>query len=63
MIGAESLVAGGAVVLEGAVFPPRSLIAGVPAKLRRELGDDELAAIRRNADHYVELSRAHAALD
>ena len=63
VIGAESLVAGGAVVLEGAVFPPRSLIAGVPAKLRRELGDDELATIRRNADHYVELSRAHAALD
>ena len=63
VIGTESLVAGGAVVLEGAEFPPRSLIAGVPAKLRRELSDDEVAAIRHNADHYVELSRAHAALD
>lgn len=63
VIGAESLVAGGAVVLEGAEFPPRSLIAGVPAKLRRELSDDEVAAIRANADHYVELSRAHAAMD
>ncbi len=62
VIGAESLVAGGAVVLEGAEFPPRSLIAGVPAKLRRELTDDEVAALRANADHYVELSRAHAAL-
>lgn len=62
VIGTESLVAGGAVVLEGAVFPPRSLIAGVPAKLRRELTDDEVAAVRHNADHYVELSRAHAAL-
>lgn len=63
VIGAESLVAGGAVVLEGAVFPPRSLIAGVPAKLRRELSDDDIAAVRANADHYVELSRAHAAID
>ena len=63
VIGAGSLVAGGAVVLEGAEFPPRSLIAGVPAKLRRELSDDEVAALRVNADHYVELSRAHAAID
>ncbi len=63
VIGAESLVAGGAVVLEGSVIPPRSLVAGVPAKVRRELADDEVAAIRANADHYVELSRAHAALD
>ncbi|MEO6941804.1 MAG: gamma carbonic anhydrase family protein [Terrimesophilobacter sp.] len=60
IIGTESLVAGGAVVLEGATFPPRSLIAGVPAKLRRELSEDDVAAIRRNADHYVALSQAHA---
>ncbi|HEU4850384.1 MAG TPA: gamma carbonic anhydrase family protein [Terrimesophilobacter sp.] len=59
VIGAGSLVAGGAVVLEGTVVPPRSLVAGVPAKVRRELTDDELAGIRANADHYVELSRAH----
>lgn len=62
VVGTESLVAGGAVVLEGAEFPPRSLIAGVPAKLRRELTDAEVVAVRANADHYVELSRAHAAL-
>jgi carbonic anhydrase/acetyltransferase-like protein (isoleucine patch superfamily) len=62
VIGAGSLVAGGAVVLEGTVVPPRSLVAGVPAKVRRELTDDEVAGIRANADHYVELSRAHAAL-
>ncbi len=60
VIGTGSLVAGGAVVLEGTVVPPRSLVAGVPAKVRRELTDDELAGIRTNADHYVELSRAHA---
>ena len=62
VIGAGSLVAGGAVVLEGTIVPPRSLVAGVPAKVRREISDDELAGIRTNADHYVELSRAHAAL-
>ncbi len=62
VIGAGSLVAGGAVVLEGTIVPPRSLVAGVPAKVRRELTDDELAGIRANADHYVELSRRHAAI-
>lgn len=59
VVGAGSLVAAGAVVLEGTVIPPGSLVAGVPAKVRRELTEDELADVRRNAAHYVELSRTH----
>lgn len=62
VIGRESLVAAGALVLEGTVIPPRSLVAGVPAKVRRELTDDEVAGIRRNADGYVRLSAAHREL-
>lgn len=62
VIGAGSLVAGGAVVLEGTIMPPRSLVAGVPAKVRRELSDEEVEGIRRNAAHYVELSTAHRTL-
>ncbi len=62
VIGAGSLVAAGAVVLEGTVVPPRSLVAGVPAKVRRELTDDEVAGVTANAAHYVELARRHAAL-
>lgn len=60
VIGAGSLVAAGAVVLEGTVIPPRSLVAGVPAKVRRELDEGELAGIRGNAEHYLEISAAHA---
>ncbi|NEM91547.1 gamma carbonic anhydrase family protein [Galbitalea soli] len=59
VVGAGSLVAAGAVVLEGTVIPPGSLVAGVPAKVRRELTEDERAGIRHNADHYVELAAAH----
>ena len=59
VIGRESLVAAGALVLEGTVIPPRSLVAGVPAKVRRELSDDEVAGIRRNADGYRMLSARH----
>lgn len=59
VIGAGSLVAAGAVVLEGTVIPPRSLVAGVPAKVRRELSEEEFDGVRRNAERYVELARAH----
>ncbi|GAB3518595.1 gamma carbonic anhydrase family protein [Arthrobacter monumenti] len=60
-IGAGTLVAAGAVVLEGTEIPPRSLVAGVPAKVRRELSDEELDGVKENAKHYVELARAHKA--
>lgn len=59
VIGACSLVAAGAVVLEGTVVPPRSLVAGVPAKVRRELDDDEIDAIRANAERYRDLAQEH----
>ncbi|TXK17021.1 gamma carbonic anhydrase family protein [Homoserinibacter sp. GY 40078] len=63
VIGEESLVAAGALVLEGTVVPPRSLVAGVPAKVRRELSDDEVAGIRRNAATYRELTARHRELE
>lgn len=59
VIGAGSLVAGGAVVLEGTIVPPGSLVAGVPAKVRRELSDDERGAIVRNAQTYRRHLEAH----
>ena len=62
VIGAGSLVAAGAVVLEGTVVPPRSLVAGVPAKVRRELTDEEFDGVRANAAHYVELAAKHREL-
>jgi len=62
VVGRESLVAAGAVVLEGTVIPPRSLVAGVPAQVRRELSDEEVAGIRRNAANYRTLAARHREL-
>ena len=62
VVGRESLVAAGALVLEGTVIPPRSLVAGVPAKVRRELSDAEVDGIRRNAATYLQLSARHREL-
>jgi carbonic anhydrase/acetyltransferase-like protein (isoleucine patch superfamily) len=59
VVGEGSLVAAGTVVLEGSHIPPRSLVAGVPGKVRRPLSDEEYAKILQNADTYVELSRQH----
>ncbi len=59
VIGEQSLVAAGALVLEGTQVPPRSLVAGVPAKVRRELTDEEVAGLKRNADTYLGLAAKH----
>ena len=59
VIGAGSLVAAGAVVTQGVVIPPRSLLAGVPGRVRRELSDAELTANRTNATVYEHLMDLH----
>jgi len=58
-IGAGSLVAAGAVVREGAVIPPGSLVAGVPAQVRRPLTGEEATRVRENARSYLELLALH----
>ena len=60
VIGAGCLVAGGAVVLGGTIVPDGSLVAGVPAKVRRELTSEERADILRNAEIYRAHSATHA---
>lgn len=53
VIGEGSLVAAGAVVREGFTAPPRSLIAGVPAVVKRPLTDQEADRARRTASNYI----------
>jgi carbonic anhydrase/acetyltransferase-like protein (isoleucine patch superfamily) len=58
-VGAGSLVAAGTVVLEGTVIPPRSLVAGVPGKVRRSLSDAEYDRVVANAQIYLDLAARH----
>jgi carbonic anhydrase/acetyltransferase-like protein (isoleucine patch superfamily) len=53
-IGTGSIIAAGAVVPEHTVVPPRTLWAGVPAKMRRELGDKDRALILEYAQNYLD---------
>ncbi len=56
VIGRGSIVAAGAVVREGQKVPPFSLVAGVPAEVRKQLPDSSAEARRAHAQHYVELA-------
>ena len=60
-IGEGSIVAAGAVVPEHTVVPPRTLWAGVPAKLRRELSDADRELILRHARNYLEYTQVYLA--
>jgi carbonic anhydrase/acetyltransferase-like protein (isoleucine patch superfamily) len=59
VIGAGSLIAAGAVVAQGVVVPARSLVAGVPGKVRRKLSEDEVTHNRHNALAYQHLIDLH----
>ena len=53
VVGSGSIVAAGTLLPEGTVIPPRSLVMGAPGKVRRTLGDEDLAEIQMYADRYV----------
>ncbi len=54
VIGKESIVGAGALVTKNKIFPPRSLIMGSPAKVVRELSDEEVAELYASAKRYVD---------
>ena len=53
-IGEGCIIAAGSVVPEHTVVPPRTLWAGVPARLRRELSEKDRALIREYAQNYLD---------
>jgi gamma-carbonic anhydrase len=58
-IGQGSVIAAGAVVPEGAEVPPHSMLMGVPAKVKRQVTEEERQLFRKNAEHYVEAARIY----
>jgi gamma-carbonic anhydrase len=55
----HAMVAAGALVLEGFEVPEGMLVAGIPAKVKRALTDEEKLVIRQSAEHYVHYIRAY----
>jgi carbonic anhydrase/acetyltransferase-like protein (isoleucine patch superfamily) len=57
-IGDDSIVAAGAVVPEGMIVPPRVMIAGVPATIKRDARPEEIdRAVQRAAKYWREARR------
>ncbi len=58
-VGAYSIVGAGALLSPGTEVPPRSLVMGVPAKVKRTLTDEEVAGLDVFWKNYVDLTRVY----
>jgi carbonic anhydrase/acetyltransferase-like protein (isoleucine patch superfamily) len=61
VIGEDCIVGAGALVTERTIVPPKSLILGAPAKVKRPVTEAELAWIRESAQNYVRYARQYLA--
>ena len=62
-VGKNSLVAAGSLLTPGTQIPPGSLVMGSPAKVKRELTENELAHLQKSWRNYVELKGHYAAIE
>src|SRR5882672_3458756 len=53
LIGKECLIGAGALVSEGMKIPPRSLVLGIPARVKRSLHREELALLHQRPKDYI----------
>lgn len=60
VIGEGSIVGANSLVTYGKVFPPRSLIMGSPAKVVRELSEDEVNNLIEHSMHYVDYKNEYS---
>ena len=60
-VGEECIVAAGTLVPEGMKIPPRSLVMGTPAKLKRRVTEEERASFRETAQNYVDYKEIYLA--
>jgi carbonic anhydrase/acetyltransferase-like protein (isoleucine patch superfamily) len=54
-VASESMIAAGTVIPEGFEVPPRTLVMGVPARVKRGLRDDEIEWIVSYAENYAQV--------
>ena len=52
-VGEHCLIGAGSLLTEGTVIPPRSLVVGRPAKVKRELTEEEVQLLEKSADNYL----------
>jgi gamma-carbonic anhydrase len=58
-VGAKSLVAAGSLLSPGTIVPPRSLVMGVPARVKRSLTEQEVAELDLFWQNYVRFTNLY----
>lgn len=56
-VGSNCLIAAGAVVTQGTEIPDGSLAMGCPARVKRQLTEEEINTLKKDADDYVAVGR------
>jgi len=59
MVGKESLIGAGALVSEGMKIPPRSLVLGLPGRVKRSLRREEIALLHKRPKDYIRYAKEH----
>ena len=60
-IGEELFIAAGSLIPPGTVIPPRSMVMGAPARVKRPVTDEEVARIDEHWQHYIEYKNNYIA--
>jgi len=58
-IGENTIIGAGSLVTQGKKIPSGALCIGSPAKVVRELTDEEISSIKSSAIHYLEMAEEH----
>ncbi len=58
-VGTQSLVAAGSLLSPGTIIPPRSLVMGIPARVKRPLSDEEVAGLTLFWQNYVDYTKKY----
>ncbi|MGA1308235.1 MAG: gamma carbonic anhydrase family protein, partial [Candidatus Kapaibacteriota bacterium] len=62
VIGDESIVAAGSVVKQGMIIPSGVMVAGIPAKIIRDVKPEERQGFIDSAEHYREIAEHYRQL-
>lgn len=58
-VGESVMIAAGSIITPGSVIPPRTLVAGVPASVKRELDEKAVEAMKHNYNSYHHLTKSY----
>ena len=58
VLGKQCLVAANSAVLSGQAIPDRSFLTGIPARVKRQVSDEQIASMGQTVDYLVERAKA-----